>query len=155
MGDEPDGNRTCRRSAAGRERMHQVAQLCPEEWSGKGGTSGGPLKTGVAGLSSSSSARRSTPELVREGWFEGQSTAEIWIRGIDLNCRAKRSRPDSPSLTLLQLLLTLASRPSQLRKNISTILIRESSRMIRPLSTTRDHSRGSLGNRESQERGKG
>ena len=27
--------------------------------------------------------------------------------------------------------------------------------MIRPLSTTRDHSRGSLGNRESQELGKG
>ena len=92
----------------------------------------------------------------REGWFEGQSTTEIWIRGVELlNCGTKRSRPDSPGLTLLQLLLTLASRRSQLRKNISTILIRGSSRMIRPLSTTRDHSRGSLGNRESQELGKG
>jgi len=92
----------------------------------------------------------------REGWLEGQSTTEIWIPGVDLLIYGtKRSRPGSPGLTLLQLFLTLASRQSQLRKNISTILIRGSSRMIRPLSTTRDHSRGSLRNRESQELGKG
>src|SRR5262249_17749620 len=55
----------------------------------------------------------------------------------------------------LDCFLRLASCESQLTKNISTILIRGSSRTIRPFSKTRDQSRGRRGKRASEEPGNG